>query len=370
MRWLCLSLALLFSAMARADDQQGIQGTWYCLTIVPSKVIPGVEEAMAEMKKMSMTFKGNSVVMDQVERKKEGTFILDTTTSPKRLVIQEQGQDQLKAVYSLDKDLLVLTFNEGSSEYPKGFSVTSALKKGGMIVMQKSRPPHADVANKPAITGRPAVLNNAKQLGVAVHNYYAAMNKMPRNITDKAGKPLLSWRVHLLPYLEHDALYRQFKLDEPWNSEHNKTLLSKMPAVFAVDASDEKNHTSSFRPFEGTHTPFEPGKDIRFSQIYDGLSNTLMFVESAEGSIWTKPEDLLYAAGQPLPKLGGRAKGQIAAVLLDGFVIVLPDTVPEATLRAMITRDGGEVVEIPNLNAKPAKRTVEKVERDDPPARK
>ncbi len=58
-------------------------------------------------------------------------------------------------------------------------------------------------------------------------------------ITGKSGEPLLSWRVALLPFLgkAEYALYQKFRLDEPWDSEHNRPLADQMPDVFAVDAS-------------------------------------------------------------------------------------------------------------------------------------
>ena len=49
---------------------------------------------------------------------------------------------------------------------------------------------------------------------------------------DKNGKPLLCWRVHILPYLGEEKLYKEFHLDEPWDSPHNKKLLSQMPKIY------------------------------------------------------------------------------------------------------------------------------------------
>ncbi|HKB04137.1 MAG TPA: DUF1559 domain-containing protein, partial [Gemmataceae bacterium] len=69
----------------------------------------------------------------------------------------------------------------------------------------------------------------------------------PADITDKAGKPLLSWRVELLPYMEQADLYKQFRRDEPWDSEHNLQLLAKMPDVFRV----------GFEPKGATHTYYQ-----------------------------------------------------------------------------------------------------------------
>ena len=42
----------------------------------------------------------------------------------------------------------------------------------------------------------------------------------------------MSWRVAILPYIDQHGLYKQFHLDEPWDSEHNKPLMAKMPAVY------------------------------------------------------------------------------------------------------------------------------------------
>ena len=74
--------------------------------------------------------------------------------------------------------------------------------------------------------------NNLKQIALALHNYADAnRGKLPGDVLDKTGKPLLSWRVLLLPYLEQNDLYKQFKLDEPWDSKNNRPLLEKMPKV-------------------------------------------------------------------------------------------------------------------------------------------
>ena len=77
-------------------------------------------------------------------------------------------------------------------------------------------------------------MNNLKQFALAMHNYHDTNGKFPAASSfDKDGKPLLSWRVHVLPYLEQAELYKQFHLDEPWDSEHNKKLIEKMPNVLA-----------------------------------------------------------------------------------------------------------------------------------------
>ena len=72
-----------------------------------------------------------------------------------------------------------------------------------------------------------------KQIGLAIHNYIAVHDSFPPAFTqDKAGKPLLSWRVLILPYLEQDALFKEFHLDEAWDSPHNKALIARMPVTY------------------------------------------------------------------------------------------------------------------------------------------
>src|SRR3972149_4277670 len=64
-----------------------------------------------------------------------------------------------------------------------------------------------------------------KQMAIAIHVYADAQKHLPPPaIRDKEGKPLLSWRVAILPYVEESGLYKQFHLDEPWDSPHNLAL--------------------------------------------------------------------------------------------------------------------------------------------------
>lgn len=90
-------------------------------------------------------------------------------------------------------------------------------------------------------------LKNLRNILVALHNYHDTYGKFPTDITDKTGKPLLSWRVELLPFMEQDHLAKQFKKDEAWDSEHNLKLLTQMPEVFRV----------GFEPKGATHTYYQ-----------------------------------------------------------------------------------------------------------------
>jgi RNA polymerase sigma factor (sigma-70 family) len=191
--------------------------------------------------------------------------------------------------------------------------------------------------------------NNLKQIGLAMHNYHDTFGRFPpQALTDKDGKPLLSWRVAILPFIEQDNLYRGFKLDEPWDSEHNKKLLGRMPQIYApVNAKTKEKYETFYQAFAGKGTVFEPGEKIRFMDIVDGTSNTIMIVEAGDAVPWTKPEDLPFDPDKRLPKLGGEFPDIINAAFCDGSVHEVTKKIDDKTLRALITRNGGEPVNSP-----------------------
>jgi len=56
----------------------------------------------------------------------------------------------------------------------------------------------------------------------------------PAVVYGKDGRPLYSWRVKLLPFIEEESLYKEFHLDEPWDSPHNIRFVERMPPVYAL----------------------------------------------------------------------------------------------------------------------------------------
>ncbi len=192
-------------------------------------------------------------------------------------------------------------------------------------------------------------MNNMKQIALAMHNYHDVNGHFPPPaITDKNGKPLLSWRVAILPYIEQDAVYRQFKLDEPWDSEHNKKLLAQMPPIYApVKTATKELFGTYYQVFNGKGAAFEAGEKITLPSIPDGTSNTIMVVEAADPVPWTKPDDLPFDPPKPLPKLGAEFPDIFLAAFCDGSVRELPKNIDANKLRALITRNGGEPVTLP-----------------------
>jgi hypothetical protein len=195
-------------------------------------------------------------------------------------------------------------------------------------------------------------MNNLKQFALAMLNYESANNALPpAAICDKEGKPLLSWRVAMLPYLDEEELYDQFHLDEPWDSEHNKKLLVRMPKIFASPGDDAaKPGTTRYLVPTGEGTVFpKPDEQTSVAKVSDGCANTLLIVEAEEAKAvpWTKPEDFAVDPKQPQAGLKNARPMGFLGVFVDGHVRIIPGDVAADVLNAMFTRDGGEQVEVP-----------------------
>jgi prepilin-type processing-associated H-X9-DG protein len=156
-------------------------------------------------------------------------------------------------------------------------------------------------------------------------------------------KPLLSWRVALLPHLGYEPLYEKFRFDEAWDSPHNKPLLAQMPEVYVpVIAKDVPKHTTYYQVFTGPGALFDGDSGPTLRSIRDGAANTITVVESAKPVPWTKPEDVSIDWEKPLPTLGGLFNDGFHALFADGSVRFLRRTLNPSVLRAAITSNGGE----------------------------
>ncbi|HZY84866.1 MAG TPA: DUF1559 domain-containing protein [Gemmataceae bacterium] len=206
---------------------------------------------------------------------------------------------------------------------------------------------------------------SVKRIAQAFQNYHEVNGRYPPAVVrDKDGRALYSWRVLLLPYLERDQLYREFRLDEPWDSPHNQTLLTRMPSCYTAaffGTPGAEQGLTHYQVLVGPGTAFER-EGLTEADFPDGLANTLFVVEAARPVLWTQPTDLTYDPDSPLPPLGGPftkpvhflchevwRKPGFNAGFGDGSTRFISSKTDEAVLRALITRNGGERVDLSRL---------------------
>ncbi|MCI0703939.1 MAG: DUF1559 domain-containing protein [Planctomycetia bacterium] len=194
-----------------------------------------------------------------------------------------------------------------------------------------------------------AAAESLKQIGLAFHNFESANRHFPGNIEDKDGKPMLSWRVAILPYIEQEALYKQFKLDEPWDSDNNKKLIEKMPKLYAPVRIKAKKGETFYQMFSGAGTLLEPKEKIGILSITDGTSNTGLVFEAGDPVIWSKPQDMPFNEKKQLPRIGAPLDGECTVVLCDGSVKVLKKDADEGELKKFITRADGQVIDLDKI---------------------
>jgi hypothetical protein len=204
-------------------------------------------------------------------------------------------------------------------------------------------------------TRREKRLAQFQQLAIAMLNYHDTNKHLPASaaIRSAEGKPLLSWRVALLPYLEENALYEQFHLDEPWDSPHNRALITKMPQVFSdPDPTLEqlvREGKTVYQVPTGAETTFFSDEGTTYREITDGTSKTILIVEvePRRAVVWTKPEDWEVDLQNPLGGIKRTDRSAFTAAFADARVEAIPVEVDSTKLRGLLTRSGGEVIDWP-----------------------
>jgi prepilin-type processing-associated H-X9-DG protein len=240
---------------------------------------------------------------------------------------------------------MAITVDDRSATFVTREPIPSVASPGTSGVMVALMLPAVQSAREAA--RRIQCVNNLKEISLALHHYESVHGHFPMPATlDKAGKPLLSWRVAILPFLPNGAdLYGRFKLDEPWDSPHNRALLQEMPKVYQCPTRRDSNtQTTNYRVIVGPGAAFESGKECKLDDITDGLANTLLVVETAEPVEWTKPDEPAFdpAAAPSLVGAGSAHPGGFNASLADGSVRLLKLPLDPKVFRGLITRAGGD----------------------------
>jgi hypothetical protein len=285
-------------------------------------------------------------------------------TEPKpgfRLVVQARDATAANALVGLGRDAVgligqVAARRVGRSDFAKELTRLKPEVSGDRIVLDVDTELASALVAVPASaaqegTHKARCVTNLKQIALAMHNYHQTYKSFPPAYTrDKQGKPLLSWRVQILPFLDQQqALHEQFHQDEPWDSPHNKTLIDKMPAVFACPSEARKLRKSGMTTYlapRGKATVLPGAAGVKLAELTDGTSNTIMVVDASDALavIWTKPDDWDV---DPEPKregLFGHHERGTEMSFADGSVRFIKATISPVLLRGLLTRNGNEII--------------------------
>ena len=236
------------------------------------------------------------------------------------------------------------------------------LSVGG--VWAASQPPGAKA---PATTATARVADPAqrqqsvtalKTLITAWYHHEGVSGWLPADSGTPTGSPLLSWRVHLLPSLGQDELYKRFKFDEPWDGPTNKPLLARMPAAFRSAFQPADAIDTYYQGFAGVGSAFQPGRKLRAADILDGTSNTLILAEVGPPVPWTRPADVPYDSRKPFPAVAWPFADVRHVAAGDGAIRSLAPTVLEKRWRKLIEIADGDRADpgFDGLTQSPAKQ--------------
>jgi len=194
-----------------------------------------------------------------------------------------------------------------------------------------------------------------------MHDYHDAYKCFPPAYTvDENGKPLHSWRVLLLPFLEQNVLYAQIRLNEPWDSEHNRQFHDALISVFRCPSGCLPERFKREIPdliidgncyysvVVGPETPFIGSQPMPLSSISDGTSNTILVVERLLPVCWMDPNNEIgfdaacSGVNRNIHGIGSAHTGGANVAMADSSVHFLSDTIEPETLRAALTKAGGE----------------------------
>ncbi len=227
-------------------------------------------------------------------------------------------------------------------------------------------PPSSPVSAAPSspVRSQPNVANSVRnavfraetrdqmrQIAIALVNYESERGKYPQStaMTSSDGKSGLSWRVAILPMLDENALYQQFRLQEPWDSPHNKKLIERMPKIYQSPGSALERGFTNYVGIAGPNTILNNSKrPAKTTNVTDGTSKTIMIVEADDthGVIWTKPDDYPWDVANPSAGLGNIWSGNFFGAMADGSIHFLSVGNTPETLNGFFSINGGELVEL------------------------
>jgi prepilin-type processing-associated H-X9-DG protein len=207
-----------------------------------------------------------------------------------------------------------------------------------------------------AFSGQAECSNNLRQIGLAMHNYHNTYKCFPAAVlTDENDRPMHSWRVAILPYLEEAPLYDLYDFNEPWNGPNNGRLLGSTSMVYRCpDDGVSMMLETSYVMIVGKGTLGGlPNEEVRIADILDGMSDRIMVIEvGSTGIPWMEPRDITveeavtFVTDPAASQFQQVHPGGVNVLFADGSVRCLPNSIDPQMLRAMLTVDDGQAVSV------------------------
>jgi hypothetical protein len=206
---------------------------------------------------------------------------------------------------------------------------------------------------------------------LACHNYHDHYGEFPpAYVADADGRPMHSWRVLILEFIEQRELYKQYDFSEPWDGPNNRKLIDQMPRLYVFPGDEAEGATeTNYLAVVGAETVWPHDQSTRFDDVTN-RGQTIMCIENrGSGIVWTEPRDLAFEsmsfslADDPPNGISSKFdRPAIAAV--DGKVLRLERDLPAATVRSMLTRSPDDDVNDPGVVELPGGRNMDQTEQE------
>jgi hypothetical protein len=186
-------------------------------------------------------------------------------------------------------------------------------------------------------------------MALAVANYHDVYGSLPpAYIADSDGKPIHSWRVVLLQFID-ETLYDQYDFAEPWDGPNNRKIAPQMPEIFSCPSDTTKRpEMTSYVVVRGPGTGWPETGTVTMNDVQDDPSKTILLVELQQSNIhWMEPRDLvmedLLAGASDIPCLSSPHPELVNVAFVNGGHTSISTAITTPTkLRTLLTIAGGE----------------------------
>lgn len=188
---------------------------------------------------------------------------------------------------------------------------------------------------------------------MALQQYHDAFGCFPpAYVADENARPMHSWRVLILPFVDQQELYKRYRFDEPWDGPNNRKLHDVIVPLYSCPSEPKRGSATSYVVVTGPETAWRGGTSLSLGDIRDGTSQTISVAEVASGSVhWMEPRDLEFDrmsftidSSDKAVGLESHHPGGANVLMADGSVHWLAAKTARRSLRALLTASGGDDV--------------------------